>query len=454
MKRNTKFFLNLFIAGTIILNLTACGSKNDTSSQDTITASTSSTATTSFVPKEIKTLSLLGHTSWVEAQGFQAMLTYINSKAAETGVKIEVEKMPEGDQGKQVALTRFAINEVPDLFYWWGAANGVDPEDHFSELNAAAEWTNSFGDGLKVPSYSADGKLYGVPLGTVDPMAVMYNKKVFEAAGLKIPQNWNEFLNVCETLKAKNITPVYYSGKDSWSLQIIPLSSIPLYSKIADPKQTATDIESNKKKWTDISTLENALDRTKELIDKGYAQKSWLSDTYVMAQQALLDGTCGMYPMGSWVIGELEKIDKAKTDSDIGAFALPLDEKDNWLYMGFTYAMFAPKAAKNSELAIKTLEMMGSVEAQNEFLKAQPGIPYGKGFTVELTGPRKDLADIMKTTGKVSHFQDYFSKGYDFGSFDKEIQKFLVGAQTAKQVMENTQASFVKSAKSKNDPNF
>ena len=45
-------------------------------------------------------------------------------------------------------------------------------------------------------------------------MGVWYNIDIFEENDLEIPQTWDEFVQVCESLKAKGIVPLGLHGKD------------------------------------------------------------------------------------------------------------------------------------------------------------------------------------------------------------------------------------------------
>lgn len=64
-----------------------------------------------------------------------------------------------------------------------------------------------------------DGKgLYCVPLG-LNMEGFWYNKALFEKAGIqKAPETWDEFLEVCEKLKAAGITPIVQGGSDNWPM--------------------------------------------------------------------------------------------------------------------------------------------------------------------------------------------------------------------------------------------
>jgi ABC-type glycerol-3-phosphate transport system substrate-binding protein len=56
-----------------------------------------------------------------------------------------------------------------------------------------------------------DGKQYYVPVA-YDWEAVYYNKAVFAQYNLEPPQTWDEFLQVCDTLLAKGVTPLAIGG--------------------------------------------------------------------------------------------------------------------------------------------------------------------------------------------------------------------------------------------------
>jgi ABC-type glycerol-3-phosphate transport system substrate-binding protein len=52
-----------------------------------------------------------------------------------------------------------------------------------------------------------DGKPYGVPT-FINGTVVAYNKEIFDAHGLSEPTNWDEWMNVLDTLQAADVTPI------------------------------------------------------------------------------------------------------------------------------------------------------------------------------------------------------------------------------------------------------
>jgi len=375
----------------------------------------------------------------------------VNSKSEELGAKIELEKVAEGDTGDQVIQTKFAAQEMPDIlsFYdatWVGKLGGAK---NFEDVTG--DWMKDYdAAALNTPKYTAEGKLVVVPFGAVGTMNLFYNKKVFTDSGVQVPNNWTEFLAVAKTLKEKGIQPIYYSGKDAWTLQIIPL-----VGAVRDSKEKVTDtadaLSTNKTHFTDLKLFVDSIAKLKELNDKGYVNKTFLSDDYATAQQMLLDGKIGMFAMGSWVVGDLQKLDKVKLN-DIGAFGIPFDE-GQLMTISPPGGLFIPAGGKNIELAKKVVAFMASPEAQAAYFKAQPDIPFIKGLTVEGLFPAQ--LDIQKAIDEGKTFASPldFTK-YQKGPFEKYLQDVLVGSKTPEKAAAELDKDFAKAAKAKQDPNW
>lgn len=141
------------------------------------------------------------------------------SENNEYGVTVEIE-FYENEQYKTKLTTLMASNAVPDIFLTWELSylqpfvEGGKVADITSYLEEDQEWKNSFADGtLDLLAY--DGKNYGVP--TQKSLCVMfYNKQIFEENGVEVPTTYEEFLDVCQTLKDNGVTPMTMCGSDAW----------------------------------------------------------------------------------------------------------------------------------------------------------------------------------------------------------------------------------------------
>lgn len=89
-------------------------------------------------------------------------------------------------------------------------------------------------------------------------------------------------------------------------------------------------MNTNKRNYAENKHFADAIAKSKEMIDKGYVNETYLSDTYDMAQTALAQGDAGMYVNATWVIDEISS-KYPDAVQDIGAFALPLyNESENF----------------------------------------------------------------------------------------------------------------------------
>ena len=109
--------------------------------------------------------------------------------------------------------------EAPGLFTWWSGPqletlvkNDLveDVTDLWDEFVVA----NGVSEDIK-ESFTVDGKAYAVPYSIIYN-TVIYNKNVFAEYNLEVPKTFDEFLDVCQTLKDNGITPIALKN-DSWA---------------------------------------------------------------------------------------------------------------------------------------------------------------------------------------------------------------------------------------------
>lgn len=304
MKKMQKI-LCMLLALAMLLSFAACAAKEaapsttDTPAADAADAKTETKAedTPAEQPAaELPELTLMLQTS-DESNGLLAAVDYVNAHAEEIGAKLILEKVPDGDQGEQVIQVRYAGGEdVPDILYFQPVSytnSRLSVADNFVDLTAN-DYSYLYSDSyLRTPGYLLDGKLYNLPIATGGGMYMFYNKDVLAASGItEVPTTWDAFLADCEAIKANGISPVYYSGVDTWTLQFFALMG--WYSDYApeDAQAFADAMSTNQKHWSDMNGFIDSIGKIKELVDLGYVQETYLSDTYQQAQQALLDGTC------------------------------------------------------------------------------------------------------------------------------------------------------------------
>ncbi|BBH21540.1 sugar ABC transporter substrate-binding protein [Paenibacillus baekrokdamisoli] len=382
MKRNyyriTAMLLTLFLVTMLVA---ACGSKSDTNKN--VAGSTepadSQSASASGEPQKAVTLSLLANKDhWT--LGTQAIVDAFNAKG--TGITVEVEVLPGGNETDNIMKTRLATGEAPDIFQWLSGAklNDVAPEQNFEDLSAEAFMSNV--DESFKSVMSLNGKVYGIPGSPAQFGVWFYNKKVYDELSLKAPKTWAELMDNSEKIKAAGKTAIIAPYKDAWTSQLIVLADH--YNVKHSVPTLAADLTANKVKLQDVPEYVRSWEKLQEVFTKGYISKDALSMSYDTALKMLAEGTGVQFPMGSWMLDALvEKYpDQAK---DIGSFVQPSDDASvNGITLWMPEGLMMSKQSENKDSVRKFLDFYVSKEGTDAFMsKQKPAGPFlVKGITL------------------------------------------------------------------------
>ncbi|WP_022907430.1 ABC transporter substrate-binding protein [Curtobacterium sp. B18] len=185
---------------------------------------------------------------------------------------------PDVAQVEYYALPQFALSDsLLDLSsYGFG-----DLKDKF----AASTWS----------SVDMDGKIYGLPQDS-GPMALFYNKAVFDKYGISVPKTWDEYVAAAKKLHTAD--PDAYIAADSGDAgfttsMIAQAGGTPFTTK--GDKVTINLEDAGTKKWT--KTWD-------QLVEQGLLSKTvgWSDDWY----KQLGNGQIATLITGAWMPGNLE----------------------------------------------------------------------------------------------------------------------------------------------------
>jgi len=182
----------------------------------------------------------------------------------ETYPQIEFDR--KGMNGSLESL--LAETPLPDLF-------NIDIDYDFAKLvrqNRVADLTEIWSQsGLQeeVPTSiqqvsERDGKQFYVPFG-FGWAGIYYNKQIFVDYGLTPPETWDEFLQICDTLKANGETPLSIGGGEAWLSYLwfeylnIRMNGPTFHRALLTGGERFDDLR-----------VRNVLETWKSLFDKGY----------------------------------------------------------------------------------------------------------------------------------------------------------------------------------------
>ncbi|MFO1352932.1 MAG: extracellular solute-binding protein [Gammaproteobacteria bacterium] len=328
----------------------------------------------------------------------------------QSGVAVEDSHIGHEDF-KTGILVRAAGGNLPDIFSYWAGARTqfvVDAE----RLQAIDDlWASAGLDKVVTPAVAAgatlyNGKRYLVPFG-YHYAGMFYNPKTMAKAGVTaMPKTWDEFLALCEALKAKGVTPIALGSKNRWPAQfwfdyLILRSAGPEYrAKLMAGQAAYTDPE-----------VKNAMALWKKLTDAGYFAANANADDWTDASDKVARGTAAMTLMGTWITGYWNGIG-LKAGEDYDFFPFPTIKQgvanavvgpvDGWLI-----AKGSPNL-KNAEALVSFL--VSDAASQAKWAQAQGAL------SPNVSVPESTYSEVMKRALKTVAGADVFAFNYDLAT--------------------------------------
>lgn len=212
--------------------------------------------------------------------------------------------------------------------------------------------------------YAIDGKIYNIPY-TANAYGIYYNKDKFKELGLKVPETWEEFEELVDTIIAKGETPFAIAGADTWTLNG--------YHQLALATATGGGKEANDylrfSKPNAIKSSDSVLKDDFRLLDlfrkKGAMQTNWQGAGYTDVVGAFARGDALMTPNGSWAITAINAQDP---NFNVGTFPFPGKQKGQSLTIGAgDLAWSISSSSKHKKEANALVEYMSRPEVMQKY---------------------------------------------------------------------------------------
>ncbi len=168
--------------------------------------------------------------------------------------------------------------------------------------------------------YTYDGTVYGV--GAVESTwGILYNKTYFEEYGLEEPETYDDFLEICKTLKTKGVTPIGVGGTDLWHMEywVNHFFHTDILTADADWLKKCGQGEAS---WTDAGA-QAMMNHLYGLFAKGYVNENWLTTTDTSLSYKMSEGEVALLYTGPWTAAAIEKLNP---DMELGWFYVPDDD--------------------------------------------------------------------------------------------------------------------------------
>ncbi|EGX57217.1 maltose-binding protein [Streptomyces zinciresistens K42] len=371
-----------------------------------------------------------------EAPTYRALVKEF--EAANKDVKVTYVNVPFG-QAQNKFDTAAGSKGAPDILrseVGWTPA--FAKKGYFLPLDG----TEALGDRAKFQSSlieqaTYEGKVYGVPF-TTDTLAFVYNKALFQKAGVEAPKTWDDLRKAAAAIKDKTGVDGYWGSTQAYYAQTF------LYGEGADT------VDAGAKKITVASAAAKKGYATWQSLfeGKGLRKPDTTADAYANIQDAFVNGKVAAIMQGPWEITNFYKGSAFKDKNNLGITTVPAGSagKAGAPTGGHNLSVYAGSDQARQKAALKFVNFMTSAKAQETIalknstlptredaytaaVKADPGIA-GYQSVLAAARPRPALPEYSSLWGpldtellKVAGGKESLDKG--LGDAETAIAKLV-----------------------------
>ncbi|TFC82124.1 extracellular solute-binding protein [Cryobacterium sp. TmT2-59] len=345
-----------------------------------------------------------GTITFVTYTGGAAGQKYVDAvagfEADNPGIKVNLEVVPGDATYDSLVTTRIQGNNAPDIFEVLnplaGAASYIDA-GLLRDLSDQP-WVSTLVPGVAAASGVTGGNTYGL-VTSLASAGVFYNKDIFEANGLEVPTDWDQFLSAVATLKATGVTPLAVGAKDGWPLMVNAQAMAASDPAFADPgNETAAGLADGSIKFSENDSWKTMVKDFSDLVNAGGFSPDASGVTWPSSAEDFAAGKSAMLIQGDFAIPAIRTANK---DINLGYFPLPyVAAGETPAVLSYYQGVLAvPEAAKNSDLALKFLAYLADPNVATGFLTTAAALP-----TVQGAEPTLDpaVAEILPALQKKS----------------------------------------------------
>ena len=323
------------------------------------------------------------------------------------------------DAYKQKVKTAMGAGKGPTLIWGWGGGGLKSYVDagQVEDMSAFFSDNPELKDKIFPSAFGAatvNGKLYAMPIETVAPIVLFWNKKVFDQVGAEPPQTWDDVMALVPKFNAKGIAPFSLAGQSLWT-NMMWLEF--LYDRIGGSEVFQHVFEGEKGAWAQPASLKALAEVQKLVKAKGF-QKGFQSTVADQnADQALLyTGKAAMMLHGAWTYGSMkDQGGDFVTGGDLGYMNFPPvdggkgDPKDTVGNPGqyVSISSKASKEAKDAAMKMLSTTMLDDTEVKKWIDIGNIPVAKSAGDKISAVADKNDkawLQFVYDTSSQASVF--------------------------------------------------
>ena len=326
-----KKILSLTLAAAMMLTCVAgCGNADNEQTGGSDNTSGQSSSTDASANEEIKgDITVLTHRTDLVDTTLAEYAEQFNELYPDVTVSFEAMEDYEGD-----VSIRLSTGDYGDVFMIPNTIPVAEFADFLEPLGTIDELKGIYKEEFLYTKQSG-GTVYGLPSGVNISNGIVYNKAVFEAAGItEMPTTPEEFMAALQKIKDNtDAIPLYTNTHDAWCIAqwqscVSAASGDPTY--VNDIMCNESDpFSQGKPAYTVYKVLYDSV--ANGLTEADPFTTEWEGSKLMMAK-----GEIGCMVLGSWAVGQIQEIASSEglNPDDIGYMPFPISNSEGEVVVG------------------------------------------------------------------------------------------------------------------------
>ena len=251
------------------------------------------------------------------------------------------------------ALERRAEANVLDDVFMVDHDRVMDMADkgRLADLSSLSTIEN-YQDRMKEQFIREDGSVYFLPI-CISLYGLYINYSLLEAHGQKVPENWSDFMEVCNYFAAKGITPVI--ANNYASLRKLIAAAIKEFNR--EPAKLA-------------NTLRPGIEMVEEMIDRKWIDCAEVLETEQTSDdlQLFVDGNRPFMVTGGWAAARVQDMEP---DFSYGVHPFPILDKGSVLVVEGNTCISVNAGSEHLEEVMRLIECITQPDSIWEYCDSQ-----------------------------------------------------------------------------------
>lgn len=347
---------------------------------------------------ELRSITLMASQNWIKSIDRELFKAF----EEETGIQVKVMVTPDNGYDTLLSTLLAGGSDAIDVFMYQSGEPMI-----FAGIPEMAEEIGDqpWVDRLKDWSYQAnsvDGKLYGFSTWGMDYEGILYNKTYFEENQLKVPNTWNDFINLCDEILRLGQVPLYEPINGTWHTQGFIYAMTPVLMQ--ENKDFIEQLNSSELyRFGDLNSFREGMTQLEQLlrpsqtmgesyfINDGQTEDWFGSYTSLVKRESVM-----MFIYSAYAI-ELEE--KGSKD-EWGMFPFPICDNQTAVSNGGGMSKFINKKSKHISEAKMLFDFLAKKENLQDYYQARTDLIDVSFKDVENTKKNEATLEVIRRSSE------------------------------------------------------